>query len=55
MLKEPEKYKKTIQDYVIKYASNKDIFKKEEKEEEEDKLSNASDVGSEDLNEFEME
>lgn len=55
MMKEPEKYKKIIQEYVIKYASNKDLFKKEEKEEEDDNLSNASDVGSEDLNEFELE
>lgn len=55
LLKEPERYKEKIKYYVEKYASNKNVFKKDEiKEDEEDTLSNAS-LDSNDLNEFDMD
>jgi ubiquitin-conjugating enzyme E2 H len=56
MLKEPEKFKKRVQDHVVKYASIKEVVVKrdEMEEEEEDKLSNAS-VDSSDMNEFELD
>jgi len=57
MMKEPERYKKKVKDYITKYAKEQDVtFEKQDDEEEEDveSLSSASDGGDDDLAEFEL-
>jgi hypothetical protein len=56
MLKEPEKYKIKIKEYILKYASDKDLFNKneDERDDEDDKLSEAS-IESGDMDDFNLD
>ena len=56
MLKDPEKYKQKIIEYVKKYASDTDIFNKtqDEKDDDDDKLSDIS-IQSGDLDDFDLD
>jgi ubiquitin-conjugating enzyme E2 H len=56
LLKEPEKYKTKIKDYIKKYATNTNVFeeKNEKSVEDEDTLSSVS-IDSKDIEDFEFE
>ena len=57
LMREPERYKKNVRDYIEKYAKEEDAkFEKQqdEEDEEEDSLSSASEGDENDLAEFEL-
>jgi ubiquitin-conjugating enzyme E2 H len=56
MLKEPEKYKIKIKEYILKYASDKELFNKNEDERDDggDELSEAS-IESGDMDDFNLD